>query len=366
VLRDGLAVLVQRGGEDAIVNCDDSGAGFRILAALAATTPGARVRLVGTRRLGERPHGPLFASLRNALGPAGLFLDEGDPWPLAVRGAGRADAPRFVVDARQSSQFATSLLLAAAALSVRERRRWAVVVQGAIASPGYVDLTVSWLARCGFDVLMSSQSIEVAFGSPPMTAPTIPGDWSSLAYLLLVAWRTGGSVGGVDRNAAHPDREVLRVLQGIGLSIVADEGGGVRVSGTPTGGASVSGKLCPDLLPTVAALACVLPAPSRLSHVSILRNKESDRVTAIEALVTAAGGRTFMQSDDLVIVPGRVPRHFAIDSQGDHRMAMSAATLAVLARAEVVLNDPACVDKSFPMFWRELTKAGVSTTPALR
>ncbi|MCI0574516.1 MAG: 3-phosphoshikimate 1-carboxyvinyltransferase [Myxococcaceae bacterium] len=357
VLRDGLSALARAG--DVEVDCADGGAPFRFLLTQAAIRPGQRTRFTGTPRLGERPHGPLLEALARTLGPAGFHAaHEQSPWPLLVVGAGRAPEPRFRIDGSASSQFASSLLLGAASLAIREQRAWTVELTGTPASEGYLALTEQWLSRSGFQLERHGRAITV-MGCSPLPLPPVPGDWSSIGYLALVAWRSGGVVRGVDPAALHPDRALLRVLEQVGLAWEVSEGG-LRVTGAPRGGLSASGADCPDLLPTLAALACVLPAPSTLTEVSILRSKESDRLEGIRTLVEAVGGRTTLADDTLTVHPAPRPVDaFHLDSRGDHRMAMSAATLAVLRGARLTLSGASCVEKSFPGFWTELARTGV-------
>jgi 3-phosphoshikimate 1-carboxyvinyltransferase len=357
VLRDGLVALAGPGEVD--IDCADGGAPFRILLTQAALRTGQRTRFTGTHRLGERPHGPLLEALARTLGPSGFRAEhEGRPWPLVVTGAGRAPEPRFTIDGSESSQFASSLLLGAAGLHLREGRPWTVEVTGTPASEGYLALTEGWLTRAGFQLSRTGRAVTVV-GHTPAPLPAVPGDWSSIGYLALVAWRSGSVVRAADPEALHPDRAVLRVLDQVGLSWkVGVEG--LRVTGEPRSGLTASGHECPDLLPTLAALACVLPGPSTLHAVSILRAKESDRLEGIRALAQAAGARTELLGDTLTLhPPGRPPTSLSLDSRGDHRLAMAAATLAVLTGAHLTLTGPECVNKSFPGFWRELVHAGV-------
>jgi 3-phosphoshikimate 1-carboxyvinyltransferase len=361
VMAAGLAALERaaRTGEEVEIDCRDGGAPFRLLLGQAAVTPGARVRFTGTPRLGERPHGPLLESLRATLSGAGLQLVSGAPWPLSVTGAsGCAAEPCFRVDAAQSSQFPSSLLLAAASLHLREHRPWAVELVGPPASGGYLALTVAWLRRSGFELSEGAGRFAVHSHSAPRTWPTVPGDWSSLGYLLLLAWASGGRAAGVDVLAAHPDRAVLRVLADLGLRVDVSSDGEASVSGTPCAGLRADGDECPDLLPTLAALACVLPAPSVLTRVSILRAKESDRLSAICDLVHAAGGRTHLEGERLHIQPPEAVRPFTFDARGDHRLALSASVLAVLGRVPVQLRRAHGVDKSFPGFFTQLQALG--------
>lgn len=363
VLKRGLEALRLPPGPVRDVDCADGGAPFRILVTQAATTPGAHVRLTGTPRLGERPHGPLFTALRETLGPAGLTLTEGSPWPVEVRASASTTSvePVFRVPGSQSSQYASSLLLGAASLFLRERRPWSVDIQGTLTSAGYLELTLTWLRRFGFTVEETASRLTVSAWQPPASVPAAPGDWSSLGYLLLVAWRTGGTVERADVTSAHPDQAILRLLEQVGLRATPGaEPHTLRVEGRPQGGLTASGKECPDLLPTLAALACVLPGPSTLTDVSILRLKESDRLEGIRDLVAAYGGTTALDGEVLTLTPPPAPpARFEMDSRNDHRLAMVSATLSVLSGAPLSLTDPECVEKSFPGFWRQLARTGV-------
>lgn len=358
VLRRGLARLENAVKDEVEIDCEDGGAPFRILLGQAAVLPEANVRFLGSARLGDRPHEPLLTALHKSLSTGGFHLDRGAPWPMRVRGARRCSEARFRISSLESSQYATSLLLAMAWLVAREGRMWTLDLDGPIASRGYLDLTLDWLTRFGYDLCVEGARVEMRKGELPSCLPDVPGDWSSLAYLLILAHSTGSQVRGFDPRAFHPDREIVRVLHDSGLTLMSDDEG-TRVHGTFRAGLKVSGAVCPDLLPTAAALACVLPDVSVLSDVSVLRHKESDRLQGIESLVALGGGRTLREGDQLLITPGTARGEMRFDPRGDHRLAMSAAVLSVLQRRPLVLQDPSCVAKSFPGFWRELEKLGV-------
>ncbi|HEX5749208.1 MAG TPA: 3-phosphoshikimate 1-carboxyvinyltransferase [Archangium sp.] len=364
VLTRGINTLRQPPGTVRDVDCADGGAPFRIFVTQAAVTPGTHVRVTGTPRLGERPHGPLFESLREALGPSGLVLKEGTPWPVEIQAPGKTGEPVFRVPGAQSSQYASSLLLGCAALYLRERRPWRVEIIGPLTSAGYLELTVSWLRRFGFTVQVREGRFEVTDYRAPERTPAMPGDWSSLGYLLLISWRTGGSVERADLDSAHPDQALVRLVERAGLKAVPGEGPNtLRMTGTARDGLVASGTECPDLLPTLAALALVLPRPSTLTDVGVLRLKESDRLEGIRTLVSAFGGTTHLEGETLTIhPPNSHPPRFSMDSKGDHRLAMVAATLSVLSGVPLSLTGPECVEKSFPGFWRQLERTGVRLT----
>ena len=345
VLRDGLLALRHPAAR---IDCHDGGAPFRFLLAQAAVLPGRAVDFIGTPRLGERPHAPLLAALKTAI-PA-LVLHEGDPWPLHLESPRTLGELRFVVDAALSSQFASSLLLAAAR-HARAGHQASVHVRGAMASEGYYRLTRAWLERTGFTV---EGGEVVAPTRAPATFPALPGDWSSLGYLFALSWVSGLSVERVQEGSGHPDEALVSILRDVG--IVRVEG---RLEGTPRGGFDVDSARCPDAIPTLAVWATRLPDSSRFRHTSILRLKESDRLSAIVELLTLAGARSELEGDTLVVHPARVTADLEFDARGDHRMAMSAAVLARLHERTLRLRGADSVAKSVPGFWAEARKAGV-------
>lgn len=342
VLRAGLDVLATGGSE---IQCHDGGAPFRFLLTQAAVTPGAHVKLYGTPRLAERPHAALFDALGIARGSGTLLAEvhAKDPLPST-----------FTVSSDHSSQFASSLLLGAASIAHRTQHPCTVRIEGARVSDGYLQMTVRWLRAAGFDVRGDHELVVKCVGPQPL--PEIPGDWSSLGYLLLIAWSCDGRVARLSDPALHPDGAIVAALSSVGLT-VRDDG---RVIGALHGHLDVSATRFPDSIPTLAALACVLPEPSHFSDCAILRGKESDRVEGITALAEAAGAVVHFAHDTLTIGPPKQVQALALDSRDDHRLAMAAGTLAAIARVPLKLRGTECVKKSFPGFWRELSRAGVT------
>lgn len=360
VMVEGLRHLRENAGAVEL-DCADGGAPFRFLLAQAALPPARRVTLRGTPRLGERPREALLAALADALGEGG-FRVVSSGWPLVIEGAQKTQTPRFEIEAVESGQFASSLLLAAARLARAERRPWEVRVKGQLPSEGYVALTVDWIRRAGFTVdAVGPGAWSVASGGEA-GAMALPGDWSSLGYLLALAWRTGSTVERVDLASLHPDRAMARCLEQLGAKLVPLERG-LQVTGALRGELRASGHECPDLLPTLAALACGAQVTARLDDVEILRAKESDRVAGIERLVSTFGGETRLEGGTLYVSPpSEPPRAVSFDPVADHRLAMSATVAAVLLQTELTLLTPDCVEKSFPTFWSQVARLGVQLT----
>ena len=105
----------------------------------------------------------------------------------------------------------------------------------------------------------------------------------------------------------------------------------------------------PDMVPTLAVVAAFARGTTVISNVSHLKSKESDRLTSV-ANELRRMGITAHCSDDGLTVTGGQPRGAAIETYGDHRIAMSFA-VAGLAAPGTIIRDEHCVEKSFPNFW---------------
>jgi 3-phosphoshikimate 1-carboxyvinyltransferase len=328
-------------------DCGDGGAPLRFLTAFAALHPGTTV-LTGSPRLGARPIGPLLDALRSLVD---CRFD--GPWPLVVTGTGaRARTDRIHVDGSLSSQFASALWLAAAALHRREGRPFAVHRTGAPASDGYLALTLRWLRAAGHD-------LDGAWivGHRPATLPAPPRDWSGAASLAPVAWAFGCDIA-IDAEAEHPDRALLPALAEAGLDVHLSRT--LRVSGTARRGLRHSASGAPDLVPILVAWATALPGPSVFTDLAGLRGKESDRLAGVVALALAAGARVEGDASRLTVHPARASSSIDVRVSGDHRMVFAAAALSALHGCDVRIDAPDAQRKSFPTFLDQVAPGGRS------
>lgn len=316
-----LAAGLERLGTGEPIDCGDGAAPFRILLALAASMPG-RSCFTGTPRLAARPHGPLFTAL--GLEPAGT-------WPLIV--TGREPRASYRVDCALSSQYASALTLAACHTVLVTGRPCEVALEGPVASRGYLDVTLRWARAAGFELEAARELIRVVKHAPVDALPPVPADWSSLGYLLLIALASGSEVE-LEGAGEHPDRAVLEHVSAwkSGRAVDAD------LSGTP------------DLGPTLAALA-LAGNGGALHNVEILRHKESDRLAAILELARAVGAHTELRGATLRLGPAAATRTFTFDCRDDHRLTLTAISLACLLRCRAHLEHTSGVDKSFPGFF---------------
>ncbi|WP_448617778.1 3-phosphoshikimate 1-carboxyvinyltransferase [Geodermatophilus sp. URMC 65] len=320
-----------------------AGTVLRFLPPVAALADGP-VRVDGDPRLHERPNAGLIAALRDL----GVQVDDGGRGraPFTVHGTGRVRGGAVTVDASESSQIVSGLLLAAA----RFDEGVDLALAGGVPSMPHVEMTVESLRERGVDVVRTEPGWRVAPGSVAARDEVLEPDLSNAAPFLAAALVTGGRVTVRDWPAetTQPGGQLDVLLGAMGADVErTDEG--LRVTGTGTIRPLVAdlGEVG-ELTPVLAALCALADGTSRLTGVGHLRGHETDRLQALDEVLTAVGARVEQLPDGLVIEPG--PHRAArLDSYADHRMVHAAAVLG-LAVEGVEVRDPGAVSKTLPDF----------------
>ena len=122
----------------------------------------------------------------------------------------------------------------------------------------------------------------------------------------------------------------------------------------------------PDLVQAIAVTCCAIGLPFRLTGVSTLRHKETDRLEALRRELLKVGCVVDIESDSVISWEGRrMPMNEMpeIDTYEDHRMAMAFAPLAMFIPG-IVIRNAEVVGKSYPGFWDNLREAGFTVTDA--
>jgi 3-phosphoshikimate 1-carboxyvinyltransferase len=320
-----------------------AGTVLRFLPPVAGLADGP-VRVDGDPRLHERPNAGLIAALRDL----GVQVDDGGRGraPFTVHGTGRVRGGAVTVDASESSQVVSGLLLAAA----RFDEGLDLALAGGVPSMPHVEMTVESLHERGVDVVRTERGWRVPPGPVAARDEVLEPDLSNAAPFLAAALVTGGRVTVRDWPAetTQPGGRLDALLGAMGADVErTDEG--LRVTGTGTIRPLVAdlGEVG-ELTPVLAALCALADGTSRLTGVGHLRGHETDRLQALDEVLTAVGARVEQLPDGLVIEPGR-HRAARLDSYADHRMVHAAAVLG-LAVEGVEVRDPGAVSKTLPDF----------------
>jgi 3-phosphoshikimate 1-carboxyvinyltransferase len=270
--------------------------------------------------------------------------------PVACNG-GRFAGGEATVDASRSSQYVSAVLQVA---PYAEQDVMLRLKDGVLVSKPYVDVTLAVMREFGAEVgFVDSATLRVSNAKQYRgRAYTIEPDASTAAYFFAAAALSGGRVRVLDLpgHSAQADMKMLGVLERMGATV--DRAAGyVEVRGPAAGlaGVDVDMNDMPDAVLALAVTAAFAQGETLIRNVANLRIKETDRLQALETELRRLGADAKAGPDWLRIRPGEL-RAARIATYDDHRMAMSFA-LAGLKVSGIVIEDPACVSKSWPEYF---------------
>ena len=332
------------------LECGESGLALRMFAPIAALHD-RDITLDGRGTLRRRPIGMLEDALRSC--GASCRSEQGQ-LPLVVRGPMRGGS--VTVDGSVTSQHITGLLFALPLAGDDSR----IVVEHPTSRP-YLAMTLRTLRAWGIAVDASDDLSEFRVPSGQHYQPTtyeVEGDWSG-ASCLLVAGAIAGrvAISNLDIESPQADRAILEVLTQAGARVQIG-GRTVTVQQDALTAFRCDATDAPDLVPALVTLACHCAGTSRIAGIERLRHKESDRVSALLELFAGLGADVATDGDSFAVT-GRTLRGGIATTHHDHRMAMAASVAALRSTEGVTLDDPACVRKSYPRFFDDLSVMGV-------
>jgi len=325
----------------------NSGTSLRLLLSVLALCRGEFL-ITGTRRMLSRPVGPLVSAL-NQLGVDASCIEQDGYPPVLIRANGIRGG-KILMEGNQSSQFISSLLLAAPYARMDTR----IVVTGDLVSKPYVEITIDLMKQFGVRVKQDNyRSFKILSGQRYRPREfAVQGDASSASYFWAAAAVTGGVVA-TDNIYPYAKRQgdikFLEILERMGC-FVEKESDRVIVRGGTLSGIDEDMSNMPDMVPTLAAIALFAKGKTVIRNVLHLKHKESDRLHALAIEWSRLGGSVEELPDGLVIHGGRPLSGTVMNPYSDHRMAMSLAVVG-LRVPRIRIRNEGCVSKSFPGFW---------------
>ncbi len=339
-----------------VLDMGNSGTAARLLCGILASHPIFSV-MTGDASLRRRPMrrviDPLTATGARFASRAGGLL------PLAIEGAHEAIPLNYRVPV-PSAQVKSAVLLAG--LNARGITR--------VEEPEATrDHTENMLRHFGATVHVEAAGagrVITLHGQPELRAADIvvPGDPSSAAFPLVAALLVRGSSVTIPSVGLNPLRTgLIATLLEMGAVItVANrrlEGGepvgDLAVTGTELRGADVPAERAPTMIdeyPILAVAAAGATGVTRMRGLKELRVKESDRLAATAALLGENGIKVEIEGDDLIVhgTGGAPAGGGVVATHMDHRIAMAALMLGLIAEQPVRVDDASFIDTSFPGF----------------
>lgn len=336
----------------------NSGTAMRLLLGLLAGQ-GFDSRLIGDRSLSSRPMLRVIEPLQ-AMG-ASIESEAGGRAPLQLRASQGLHAIEYdmpVASAQVKSCLLLAGLYAAGETVVREP------------APTR-DHSERMLRAYGCEVISNGGEIRLR-GGQQLTAcdVEVPADISSAAFFMVAASIASGSDITLQHVGVNPTRTgVIDILKLMGASLDLhnrrDIGGepvaDIRVRSAPLSGIDIPLELVPlaiDEFPVLFVAAACARGTTRLSGAEELRVKESDRIQVMADGLGALGISTEVKEDGIVVTGGRIDGG-AVDSHGDHRIAMAFSVASLRAAGDIHISDCANVNTSFPGFAQLARQAGI-------
>lgn len=236
------------------------------------------------------------------------------------------------------------------------------------------DHTERMLAGYGAAIRREGNAIYCS-GRKPLVAPQttiqIPADISSAAFLIVLGLITPHQGLRLTHVGMNPTRDaIVHVLRQMGARIEVSDLAGedfephatLTVHPSELTNIDVDPAVIPfliDEIPILAVAAMFARGTLRITGAKELRVKESDRIAGIARIASDVKGVTMTETEDGFTLSGKAfGEGFEVDSHGDHRIAMSAIILAHGAAMSATIRDCACIQTSFPNFFKILAELG--------
>jgi 3-phosphoshikimate 1-carboxyvinyltransferase len=332
----------------------NAGTAFRPLTATLAFSNG-HYTLSGLPRMHERPIGDLIDALRQAGAQIEYLGNEGFP-PLKISPANIDVSKPIKIRGDISSQFLTALLMALPLI----KQQALIEVVGELISKPYIEITLNLMEKFGVNVMREKWQ---HYTIPPTDYLSpgryyVEGDASSASYFLAAGLIGNGPVRveGVSKDSIQGDIKFTVALSRMRSPVSWGDNHILSKKGDAIKALDLDCNHIPDAAMTLAILALFANGTTTLRNIASWRVKETDRIAAMARELRKVGAIVEEGADYIKITPPeKLTPNAVIDTYDDHRMAMC-FSLVSLGGVPITINDPKCVTKTFPNYFKEFAK----------
>lgn len=331
----------------------NSGTTARLLLGMLAGQPFTTM-IIGDQSLCRRP-------MKRVIEPLSLmgaqFTGENDRLPLTINGGSLK--PITFQTPQASAQVKSAILLAG------------------LFAAGQTSVIEPAPSRNHTELMLDSFGAGIEYGGCRVTIDghselkgrkvIVPGDISAAAFFMVAGAIVPGSrVMLKDVGINQTRAGIIEALQQMGADIelknkrlwgmepVAD----IRVSsGVKLKGIELYGSMIPrliDELPVLAVAAATAEGRTVIRDAGELRVKETDRISALSGELRKMGVQITETKDGMIIDGGADLKGAAVDSRGDHRIAMSLAVAGLAASGDTKISGAEAISISYPDFMAHL------------
>jgi len=342
-----------------IIDISHAGTSMRFLTAYFAAT-GQVKTITGSDRMKNRPISDLVNAL-NQLGADISCLEKNGFPPIRTSGK-HLSGNKIEISGEVSSQFITALLLVAPVLP----DGLTVRITGAPVSASYIKMTLQLMQQAGVSAVTERNVITVARQAYRSQGMNVERDWSAASYWYQMAILANDAellLEGLSDKSIQGDSIIAQLADKLGIKTEYTTEGALL-----TKHKNICHSLehnfidCPDLVQTMVVTCCVNNIHFCFGGVQTLRNKETDRIKALQTELLKLGYIINEKKTGVIewsgerTTPNTPP--ITISTYNDHRMAMAFAPAAIHFRG-LQIENPEVVSKSYPNFWNNLKELGI-------
>lgn len=353
------AITMHQKGEK-YINIGAAGTAMRFMTAMLALRTKATVTIDGSARMRKRPIKELVDVLCQ-LGAKIEYAGESDSCPPLLIHQAPMRGGTVSINGSISSQYISALMMIAPGLS----NGLTINITGRLVSRPYVEMTAAIMRDFGAQVLYTDNQITIKQGDYQSRTYSVENDWSAASYwyeIRSLIPDVNLRLASLHKNSTQGDSKVAEIFKlfGVETEYTSD---GVLLTYNPKSVAEridIDLQNQPDLAQTIVVTACLKGIPFRISGLSTLRIKETDRISALISQL-AKLGYTVRETEDATLESDSVRRSCdkapAIETFDDHRMAMAFAPASIVVPG-ITIEDAEVVSKSYPKYWEHLKLIG--------
>ncbi|MDD6669471.1 MAG: 3-phosphoshikimate 1-carboxyvinyltransferase [Bacteroidales bacterium] len=353
------AITMHQKGEE-YINVGAAGTAMRFMTAFLALRTKSTVTIDGSARMRKRPIKELVDVLCQ-LGAKIEYAGDSDSCPPLRIYRAPMQGGTVSINGSISSQYISALMMIAPGL----RKGLTIDITGGLVSLPYVEMTAKIMRDFGAQVWCSDKSITIKEGEYLFRPYSIENDWSAASYwyeIRTLIPEVDIQLRNLQCNSCQGDSKVAEIFKLFGVETEYTKEG-VLLTYHPETVAKridIDLKNQPDLAQTIVVTACLKGIPFKISGLSTLRIKETDRIAA---LISQLGklGYIVRETEDATLESDSVRHPIdeapSIETFDDHRMAMAFAPASIVVPG-ITIEDAEVVSKSYPKFWDHLRLFG--------
>ncbi len=366
-----MQAALQNDEKTCTINVKNAGTCMRFLTAYFASQQGREITLLCDERMKQRPIKTLVDALIK-LGAEIYYIEKNGYPPLLIKGK-KLTSKKISIDASQSSQFVSALMLIAPQII----GGLDIELSGNISSLNYIEMTTKMMTEVGYEITkIGSKNFHISHSTSLQKNNslnykiTIESDWSSAAYWYQIAALSQNAeiiLNNLGLDSKQGDKKIEFLMKDFvktrpnNLQINISHKAKTENKKPYTANLQHQ----PDLSPSLAVILTALGVEAKITGLQNLIIKESNRLQALHHELNKLGYKTVALNNEFSNFPilkysnHQISKHTnqAVKTYNDHRIAMAFAPLALLF-GKITIENPDVVQKSYPHYWNDLIKAG--------